>query len=69
VDLNKGDYDDRTPIHVAVATGRLNTVKYLIEEAGVEINPVDRWGSTPLNDAESFPTIKKYLLSKNAVIG
>jgi ankyrin repeat protein len=52
VDLNIGDYDNRTPIHVAVATGRLKAVKYLIEEAGVVVNPVDRWFSTPLNDAE-----------------
>jgi hypothetical protein len=37
---------------VAVATGRLKAVKYLIEEAGVIISPVDRWGSTPMNDAE-----------------
>ena len=52
VDLNIGDYDNRTPIHVAVATGRLNTVRYLIEEAKVVVSPVDRWFSTPLNDAE-----------------
>lgn len=69
VDLNIGDYDNRTPIHVAVATGRLKAVKYLVEEAGVIISPVDRWGSTPMNDAESFPEIKKYLLGKGAVIG
>jgi hypothetical protein len=69
VDLNIGDYDNRTPIHVAVATGRIKAVKYLIEEAGVIVNPIDRWYSTPLNDAEQFPLIFKYLLTKGAFIG
>jgi ankyrin repeat protein len=32
VDMNEGDYDLRTPLHVAVVAGHLNAVKYLIEE-------------------------------------
>jgi ankyrin repeat protein len=69
VNLNIGDYDNRTPIHVAVATGRIKAVKYLIEEAGVIVSPVDRWHSTPMNDAEQFPPIFKYLQTKGAFIG
>jgi ankyrin repeat protein len=30
----------------------LEAVKYLIEH-GVNVNPKDRWGSTPLNDANN----------------
>jgi ankyrin repeat protein len=67
--MNLGDYDNRTAIHVAVATGHLKAVKWLIEEAQVVISPVDRWGSTPMNDAEQFPEIFKYLKGKGAVIG
>lgn len=69
VDLNIGDYDNRTPIHVAVATGRIKAVKYLIEEAGVNVSPIDRWYSTPMNDALQFPSIFKYLQSKGSFIG
>lgn len=50
MDLNIGDYDKRTPIHVATGAGHLHIVKYLLEQ-GVIVNPVDRWGATPLNDA------------------
>jgi len=67
VNLNDGDYDMRTPLHVAVAAGQLETVKYLIEKA-VEINPSDRWNSTPLNDAHNTE-IANLLKSKGARAG
>jgi glutaminase len=51
VDLNLGDYDKRTPLHVAAASGQVKIVLWLIEEANVLNSPVDRWGATPLNDA------------------
>jgi glutaminase len=46
-----GDYDKRTPIHLASAAGNLEIVKYLVK-SGVNISPRDRWGATPLNDAK-----------------
>jgi ankyrin repeat protein len=52
VSLDDGDYDQRTPLHVAVAASQLEAVRYLIKQ-GVQINPKDRWGSTPLNDANN----------------
>ena len=52
VDLNHGDYDLRTPLHLASFGGHLDAVSFLLEH-GVDINPIDRWGSTPLNDAKT----------------
>ena len=48
--LNRADYDGRTPLHLAVCEGHLDVVRYLLEK-GVDHSPVDRWGSTPLDDA------------------
>ena len=63
---NGGDYDSRTPIHLASAEGHLETVKFLVEVVGVDINPVDRFGGTPLTDAIRHKTknVEDYLRSK-----
>lgn len=50
VNLSDGDYDLRTPLHLASAGGQIEVVKFLLK-VGVDINPNDRWGATPLNDA------------------
>jgi len=59
----------RTPLHAASFYRQLEVVKYLVETVKVNINALDRWGSTPLNDADRFPEINRYLLSKRAVLG
>ena len=51
----KGDYDIRTPLHVACASGKHAVAKFLIkilskEEAGKQ----DRWGRTSADDAVSY---------------
>ena len=51
-DLNQGDYDGRTPLHLACCENKINTVKFLIETCKCKINVQDRWGNTPLIDAE-----------------
>ena len=45
-----GDYDARCPLHLAAAEARILAVSFLL---GVSSNPncMDRWGSTPLDDA------------------
>ena len=49
-DQDAGDYDSRTPLHLAAAEGRIQVVEYLVEN-GAEVNPKDRWNETPLGDA------------------
>lgn len=49
-DLDSADYDGRRPIHLAAAEGQLEAVVYLLDQ-GVETEPLDRWGNTPLDDA------------------
>ena len=49
-DVNSGDYDHRTPLHLAASEGLLPVVVFLLEDAGAEHSPLDRWGGTPLDD-------------------
>lgn len=69
VDLNNGDYDNRSPLHVACGAGSYETVAFLVLEAGVRVSPVDRWGATPLNDADPHPAIRDLLISKGGYKG
>ena len=66
VDLNVGDYDGRTALHLAASEGNLDIVKFLISR-GVRINPTDRWNGTPLSDAIHWNhnDIVKFLRSQN----
>lgn len=50
-DLSTGNYDGRTPMHLAATEGKLSVVKYLLAH-DVDPDPVDRWGNTPAIDAE-----------------
>ncbi len=51
VDPAAHDYDRRTALHIAASEGKLKALRYLLA-LGVNINPIDRWGKTPLDDAE-----------------
>lgn len=48
--LTAGDYDRRTPLHLAAAEGQTRVVQYLIDHE-VPLDPFDRWGNTPLDEA------------------
>jgi glutaminase len=55
-DLDVADYDRRTPLHLAAAEGQELMVRFFVDQrqassAGVNLDPVDRWGGTPLDDA------------------
>lgn len=51
IDLNQGDYDQRTALHLAAGEGRVTIVRLLCE-AGADVNVKDRWGNCPLDDAK-----------------
>lgn len=48
-DINKADYDGRTALHLAVAEGHAELVKFLIENRA-NVNAQDVWGGTPMED-------------------
>lgn len=55
--LFQGDYDGRTALHLAATEGQYAAVKFLVGEAKATnnvkaINAMDRWGGTPLGDAQ-----------------
>jgi len=71
INVNSGDYDKRTAIHLAAAEGLLEVLKCLVAELGANPNAVDRWGGTPLNDAigAGHDEVIEYLMSTGGVPG
>lgn len=48
----KGDYDDRTALHLACSEGHYQIVQFFIENGFFrDIQVKDRWNNTPLEDA------------------
>lgn len=50
LDINAGDYDGRTALHLAAAEGHSEIVQYLIGQ-NAKLHEKDRWGNTPLHEA------------------
>ena len=67
---NAADYDLRTPLHLAAAEGHEHIVEYFVKN-GVEVNPRDRWGGTPLDDAQrhAHPAVAGLLAEHGGTTG
>ena len=50
-DVNRGDHNKRTALHVAAMDGCLAAVVCLVEELDATVSPLDRWGRSPLDEA------------------
>jgi hypothetical protein len=53
VDINAGDYDKRTALHVAASQGHAHVVEFLCLK-GANVNIEDKQGNRPLDDAIRF---------------
>ena len=53
VNALEGDYDFRTPLHLAAEEGHAEVVTFLLQLPGCDIDVQDRWGTTPLTGAEN----------------
>lgn len=58
VPMDLPNYDGRTVMHAAAAEGKLAVVEWLAKECIVDVNSQDRWGKTPLDDANQFSHVK-----------
>ncbi|RHY94552.1 hypothetical protein DYB35_010514 [Aphanomyces astaci] len=51
--VHSSDYDGRTAMHIAASMGHVAVVQELLRQ-GADIRALDRWGGTPLSDAERY---------------
>ncbi|MEM6725873.1 MAG: glutaminase, partial [Bacteroidota bacterium] len=66
VNLGIADYDGRTALHLAAAENQKEALAFLIDQ-GVDLQPKDRWGGTPLSEAERVGHKKIAKLLKAAI--
>eukprot|EP00441_Pelagodinium_beii_P023670 CAMPEP_0197665036 /NCGR_PEP_ID=MMETSP1338-20131121/58994_1 /TAXON_ID=43686 ORGANISM="Pelagodinium beii, Strain RCC1491" /NCGR_SAMPLE_ID=MMETSP1338 /ASSEMBLY_ACC=CAM_ASM_000754 /LENGTH=442 /DNA_ID=CAMNT_0043243787 /DNA_START=176 /DNA_END=1504 /DNA_ORIENTATION=- len=71
VNVDNGDYDKRTAMHLAAAEGQLEALKCLAENCKADVNVKDRWSGSPLDDAlrTGNDQVFEYLKAKGAVSG
>ena len=50
-DVNMGDYDNRTALHLAAGEGFRDIVEFLCQQRNIQVNIEDRWGYRPIDDA------------------
>jgi serine/threonine protein kinase len=62
IDLDQGDYDKRTALHLAAGEGRIEVVEVLCR-AGADVNVEDRWGNRPMDDAKNAKKNSEGILS------
>lgn len=50
--VNAGDYDARTALHISAAEGNLPAVRLLLQVGKADVTVRDRWSNTPLMEAK-----------------
>ena len=64
------DQNKRTPVHLAASEGQMAALRFLVEEARCEVNPIDGRQHTPLDDAtrEHRTEAAAYLLTPSLTL-
>jgi ankyrin repeat protein len=70
VSASSADYDRRSALHLAVAEGHVEVVKYLVSK-GADVNAIDRFEGTPLDGAITGNSLAvvQFLREKGAKFG
>lgn len=73
-DVNQGDYDGRTGLHLACSNGHVDAVHFLTKQPNVNIHVEDRYGNSPMDDAlretvEDIQIVRTLLASRGGKPG
>ena len=65
--LNMGDYDMRTPLHLAASENQFEVLAYFLSFDGVLLHQRDRWGARPVDDARKNGSLEVIQLLEAAM--